>query len=79
MLFRSEARSDGKRDGDPAVVAEGRFFRFQKQTLQWGRAQGTGVLPAIEESIVRQVEARLEPVVFNPAFFHSSLGLSVRF
>jgi hypothetical protein len=62
-----------------AVVAEGRYFRFQKQTLQWGRAQTTGVLPAIEDSIVRQVEARLEPVVFNPTFFHSSLGLSVRF
>jgi hypothetical protein len=62
-----------------AVVAEGRYFYFQKQTLQWGRAQGTGVLPAIEESIVRQVEARLEPVVFNPRFFHTSLGLSVRF
>ena len=62
-----------------AVVAEGRYFRFQKQTLQWGRAQGTGVLPAIQENIVRQVEAKLEPVVFNPTFFHTSLGLSVRF
>ena len=62
-----------------AVVAEGRFFRFQKQTLRWGRAEGAGVLPAIQESIVRQVEANLEPVVFNPTFFHTSLGLSVRF
>jgi hypothetical protein len=62
-----------------AVVAEGRYFRFQKQTLQWGRARSVGVLPAIQENIVRQVEAKLEPVVFNPTFFHSSLGLSVRF
>jgi hypothetical protein len=62
-----------------SLVAEGRYFRFQKQTLQWGRARSTGVLPAIEESLVRQVEARLEPVVFNPTFFHGSLGLSVRF
>lgn len=62
-----------------AVVAEGRYFRFQKQTLVWGRAQSTGVLPAIQESLVRQVEAKLEPVVFNPTFFHTSLGLSVRF
>jgi hypothetical protein len=62
-----------------AVVAEGRYFRFQKQTLQWGRAQGAGVLPAIQENIVRQVEAKLEPVVFNPTFFHTSLGLSIRF
>jgi hypothetical protein len=62
-----------------AVVAEGRYFRFQKQTLQWGRAQGAGVLPALEENIVRQVEANLEPVAFNPTFFHTSLGLAVRF
>jgi hypothetical protein len=62
-----------------SVVAEGRYFRFQKQTLQWGRAQSAGVLPAIQENIVRQVEAKLEPVVFNPTFFHTSLGLSVRF
>jgi len=62
-----------------SVVGEGRYFRFQKQTLQWGRAQNAGVLPAIQEVIVRQIEARLEPVVFNPTFFHASLGLSVRF
>jgi hypothetical protein len=62
-----------------SVVAEGRYFHFQKQTLQWGRAEGAGVLPAIQENIVRQVAAKLEPIVFNPAFFHTSLGLSVRF
>ena len=60
-------------------VAEGRYFRFQKQTLQWGRAETAGVLPAIPEDLVRQIESRLEPVVFNPAFFHASLGLALRF
>jgi len=60
-------------------VAEGRYFRFQKQTLQWGRAETAGVLPAIPEDLVRQIESRLEPVVFNPAFFHASLGVAVRF
>lgn len=60
-------------------VVEGRYFRFQKQTLQWGRAQSTGVLPAVQENLVRQVLSRLEPVVFNPEFFHASLGLALRF
>lgn len=61
------------------LVLEGRYFRFQKQTLHWGRAQASGVLPAVQESLVRQVESRLEPVVFNPTFFHASLGLALGF
>jgi hypothetical protein len=61
------------------LVLDGRYFLFQKQTLHWGRAQGTGALPAIQESLVRQVEAKLEPVVFNPTFFHASLGLALDF
>ena len=69
----------GVRAGRAVFVAEGRYFRFQKQTLQWGRAETAGVLPAIPEDLVRQIESRLEPVVFNPAFFHASLGVAVRF
>jgi hypothetical protein len=61
------------------LVLDGRYFRFQKQTLRWGRAQGSGALPAIPESLVGQVESRLEPVVFNPTFFHTSLGLALGF
>jgi hypothetical protein len=67
------------RAGPALFVAEGRYFRFQKQTLQWGRAQTSGVLATIPEDLVRQIESRLEPVVFNPAFFHASLGLALRF
>ena len=62
-----------------ALTLEGRYFRFQKQTLQWGRAETSGALSAIPESLLRQLESRLEPVVFNPTFFHTSLGLAVRF
>ena len=62
-----------------SVRVDGRYFRFQKQTLQWGRATTTGALPAIEEDLVRQVESRLEPVVFNPTFFHASAGVALRF
>jgi hypothetical protein len=67
------------RAGQAVFVAEGRYFRFQKQTLQWGHPETTGVLPAIPENLVRQIESRLEPVVFNPAFFHASVGLALRF
>lgn len=62
-----------------ALAIEGRYFRFQKQTLQWGRAETSGALPAIPESLLRQLESKLEPVVFSPTFFHTSLGLAFRF
>ena len=62
-----------------ALAIEGRYFRFQKQTLQWGRAETSGALPAIPESLLRQLESKLDPVVFNPTFFHTSLGLAFRF
>jgi hypothetical protein len=62
-----------------ALILDGRYFRFAKQTLHWGRATTSGPLPAIQESLVRQIESRLEPVVFNPTFFHASLGLALRF
>jgi hypothetical protein len=62
-----------------ALVLDGRYFRFGKQTLHWGRAETSGPLPAIQENLVRQIESRLEPVVFNPTFFHASLGLALRF
>jgi hypothetical protein len=61
------------------LVLDGRYFRFQKQTLTWGRAQTSGALPPIPESLVRQLESKLEPVVFNPTFFHTSLGLALAF
>lgn len=62
-----------------SLVLEGRYFRFQKQTLQWGRAQTSGALGVIPESLVRQVESKLAPVVFNPTFFHTSAGLAIGF
>jgi hypothetical protein len=62
-----------------AIVVEGRAFRFQKQTLQWGTAETSGPLSAIQQDLVRQIQARLPPVAFNPAFFHGSAGLALRF
>jgi len=62
-----------------AVVAEGRAFRFQKQTLHWGAGATSGPLSAIEQDLVDQIESRLPDVAFNPAFFHASAGLALRF
>lgn len=61
------------------VVAEFRYFYFQRQTLRWGRAQSDAPLSVLEEEIVRQVQARLEPVKFNPTFFHATAGLVFTF
>jgi len=61
------------------LVADGRYFAFPKHTLEWGRLQASVPLPEIQESLVRQIESRLEPVVFNPTFFHASVGLGLRF
>ncbi len=65
--------------GRVALLAEGRYFHFQELTLQWGRAETSVPLSAIQETLAREIESRLEPVVFNPTFFHASLGLALRF
>lgn len=62
-----------------ALVLDGRYFRFAKQTLHWGRVTASGPLPALQENLVRQIESRLDAVVFNPTFFHASLGVALRF
>ncbi|HUG52894.1 MAG TPA: hypothetical protein VMR21_04815 [Vicinamibacteria bacterium] len=62
-----------------SLVLDGRYFFFQEQTLEWGRVESDLPLPAFQESLLRQVEERLEPVVFNPTFFHASLGIALRF
>lgn len=61
-----------------SLVAEGRYFYFQKQTLNWSRAS-TRALSALEETFLREVEKRLEPVTFNPAFFQATGGIAVTF
>jgi hypothetical protein len=95
VTLRAEARPTGSGQGrfggnagvdfdyplgaHASLHADARYFRFQKQTLQWGHATTPGPLPAIEEGLVRQIESRLPPVAFNPTFFHTSLGIAVRF
>jgi hypothetical protein len=62
-----------------ALLLDGRYFRFQEQTLHWDAAAASGPLSAIEQTIASQIESRLEPVAFSPTFFHVSLGVAWRF
>ena len=60
-----------------AFQAEGRAFRFSKQTLTWG--PGDGPLSPIEEALVKAAQERLDPVEFSPTFFQVTAGLALRF
>lgn len=59
------------------LLVEGRYFRFQRQTLHWGRLESDRALPRIEEAVVRQIAEGLEPVKFNPTFFHVTAGIAL--
>jgi hypothetical protein len=62
-----------------AIVADGRYFRFRKQTLIWGSPQIDPGLPGVEQTILEEIAERLEPVDFNPTFFQLTAGLALRF
>jgi hypothetical protein len=61
------------------IQADGRYFRFQRQTLYWGEPQGTGALTPVQDELVRQITARLDPVRFNPTFFQATAGIALSF
>ena len=61
------------------IQADGRYFRFQRQTLYWGEPQGTGALTPLQDLLVREITARLDPVRFNPTFFQATVGLALSF
>lgn len=57
--------------------AEGRAFRFQKQTLGWELVEPVAN-PALDE-ILRGAVERLDPVEFNPTFYQATAGFAFRF
>ena len=61
------------------LQADGRYFRFQRQTLYWGEPQGTGALTPVQDDLVREITARLDPVRFNPTFFQATVGVALSF
>jgi hypothetical protein len=58
------------------LVGEGRYFRFRRQTLQWGPAESDRALSSIEAAVVRQIAEGLDPVQFHPTFFHAIVGVA---
>ena len=61
------------------LVAEGRYFYFQRQTLFWGEPEGTGPLNAVQRDLIRRITEELDPVRFNPTFFQATGGISITF
>ena len=61
-----------------ALTLEARAFRFQEQTLNWGR-DDDGPLSPIESALLREVQARLAPVEFSPTFYQGTAGLALAF
>ena len=61
------------------VHADGRYFYFQRQTLYWGRPEGTGALTPVQAELVGEISSRLDPARFNPTFFQAAAGVSLSF
>ena len=61
------------------LLAEGRYFWFQSQTLFWGEPEGSGALAGVPGEIVRQIAGELEPVQFNPTYWQATAGVALTF
>lgn len=61
-----------------ALVGDARAFYFPKQVLEWRVTQTGGAL-ALPPALLQSIEQQLEPVRFNPAYFHLQGGLAVSF
>ena len=62
--------------GGFSLVADGRAFLFKKQVLEWSVGSSASIVPA---QAVTALAEQLEPVRFNPAYFHLVGGLALRF
>jgi hypothetical protein len=61
-----------------ALVGEGRVFLFPKQVLTWQVTQQSGIV-SLPAEVLNALEDGLEPVRFNPAYFHLIGGLAFTF
>jgi hypothetical protein len=61
-----------------ALVVDARGFYFPKQVLEWRVAQ-TGGAAALPPELLQSIEQQLEPVRFNPAYFHLQGGIAFSF
>ncbi|HET7293813.1 MAG TPA: hypothetical protein VFM88_15420 [Vicinamibacteria bacterium] len=61
-----------------ALVADARAFGFPKHVLEWRVVQAGGVV-TVPPELVQALESQLEPVRFNPAYFHLIGGIAITF
>jgi hypothetical protein len=61
------------------ILGDARYFWFQKETLHWGATDSSTPLPALQDAIVGQIAGGLEPIEFNPQYFHAAIGVALRF
>jgi hypothetical protein len=61
-----------------ALVVDARAFYFPEQVLEWQVTQ-TGGPAALPPALLQAIEDQLEPVRFNPAYFHLQGGLAFSF
>jgi len=61
-----------------SIVGEGRVFAFPKQVLTWEVTQQGGLV-TFPPAALAALEQQLEPIRFNPAYFHLVGGLAVTF
>jgi hypothetical protein len=64
--------------GPLVVFGEGRYFHFPKHTIEW-EPQIEGPLTVIDQALLAEVERRLEPIEFYPAFWQATAGVSLAF
>lgn len=60
------------------LVIDARAFLFREQVLEWRVVQTSGPL-TLPPALLRTLEEQLEPVRFNPAYFHLQGGLALSF
>ena len=60
------------------LLAEARYFHFDKRTLVWSRADDRD-LSAIEKTFLAQVLQRLPTVSFDPQFWQATGGIAISF
>lgn len=60
------------------LVVDGRAFYFPEHVLEW-RVRQTGGPVTLPPALLRSIAEQLEPVRFNPAYFHLQAGIALSF
>jgi hypothetical protein len=60
------------------LVVDGRAFYFPEHVLEW-RVRQTGGPVSLPPALLQSIAEQLEPVRFNPAYFHLQGGIALSF